>query len=250
MFSLQTIIVLLILVGPFILRVIAKYTEWQKQSSQRRRQRDELDGQIRFEDDQVSTRVQEPEAGNMTMAQRIELARERAQQQADPRRAQIEAERRAQIEVQRRAQAEALRRQQEQADAQRRQQAAARDQARRRQAAEEARRRGQAPPRQQPQAARPARSAQQQQVPVARPVSRRQQRASGERRRVQAVAMPASLAGSGLKVTAPMKRLSRKPGGVNLAGVLDGVSLKQAFILKELLDRPIALREDTTEYPA
>lgn len=246
--SLQIIILILIFVGPFILRIIAKYAEWQKNSTQRKR--DEMEGQMRFdESDDPQARAQVSDPANMTMAQRIELARQRAQQQADPRAAQIEVQRRAQLEAQRRAQAEALERQQQQVDAQRRQQAAAREQARRRQAEEQARRQGQSPQRQQPQSTRPAQRPAQGQVPTARPVNRKQERVGAQRKRVQSTIVAGEKTAMGRPVTAPMKRLSKNKGGGNISAVFDGVSLKRAYILKELLDRPIALREGSSEYP-
>jgi len=88
------------------------------------------------------------------------------------------------------------------------------------------------------------------QIPTARPVSRKQQRSSGQRRRVQATIVPGEQAVTSRRVTAPMKRLSRARGGASLPPILSGVSLKQAFVLKELLDRPIALRKGSSEYPA
>ncbi|MEM1354946.1 MAG: hypothetical protein AAGC44_03225 [Planctomycetota bacterium] len=246
--SLQLIILLIIFLGPFLLRVIAKYGEWQKKSAQRNRGRDreELDGTIRFDQGDVSANTQQPDPANMTMAQRIELARQRAQQQADPRQARLEAQRRAQQEAQRQAQADALRRQQQQVDAQRRQQAAAREQARRRQAQEQARRQ---PQPQQRSTRGPTSRPTQGQPPVARPVTRQQKRAAGQRRKQQPKAVTSKAEISNSPIVAPQLRTSRG-GRRGVPTVLDGVSLKQAFVLKELLDRPLALRDDREEFPA
>ncbi|MFI4862402.1 MAG: hypothetical protein ACIAXF_17185 [Phycisphaerales bacterium JB063] len=235
------IVILIIVIGGWIIKAVNAMNESKakREKSGNRPDYEELAARRRAELQQqaqqrgpATLQATQRDPSSMSMAERIEMARQRAQQQqggqgVDPR-------------------AEALRRQQQEAMRQRQQQEQAARQQRLQQ--EQARRQQQ---QQQQQRARQQQQQQQQTLKQQRAAAKRTQqgirqrderlhRASHERvhktpKRDQAVRkLEAALA--------PGRRPKRK-GALLDFGKLNRRSLRQAMILKEVLDKPVALRD-------
>lgn len=183
----------------------------------------------------------------MTMAERIELARQRARQQAglpDQDDQQAEALRRARAKAEQQAQ----RQRQETAQRQRAQQerAARQERAERERIQQKRRRQAQQQAEQEAQAKRKHRSKQQR-----RSRSKSQPRATTGSKREKAVAQSMQRVHKGHVQSSPaVTKLADRPTAEGTAaslGLLDRQSLRKAFIMKELLDKPIALRDPQAE---
>lgn len=189
---------------------------------------------------------QTPDPSKMTMAQRIELARERARQQAggtphqdSPGDALRRARERAEAEARRRREAAERQRQAEQDQAER--EARQREAARRRRAEEERAR----TQRQQSRRSRSQQRSQQSRASQARsmkpalpPVKGKASRSieQGDSRRAKKQSSVSGTAGK------------RRRGKVGLGpGSFNAAALRKAFVMKELLDKPLALRNPQDE---
>lgn len=210
--------------------------EWDELQAQRREAMSEQ--QQALSEMRSDTTSQNP--AQMTMAERIELARQRARQQAGvpdqggQQQAEVLRQARARAEQQAKQQRELAQRQQfarEQAEQQRNQRERERiKQQRRRQAEQEAQ-------------------------------AQRQQRAK-QNRRTQSTGSKPAVTGSkregviadsmqrihlGHEHGAPKvtRRVAKSGAGLSVAGlgVLDRKALRKAFVMKELLDKPVALRD-------
>ncbi|MEM6257088.1 MAG: hypothetical protein AAGI37_02085 [Planctomycetota bacterium] len=213
--------------------------EWDEMQAQRREQQQALSD--------MRADSSSPNPAQMTMAERIELARQRAREQAGVpaqqgdsqaealRQARARAEQ--QAEQQRRQAAQQQRAQRERAEQQRRAQQERAKQQRRRQA-----QRAEAEQQAQAQRQRQRRANQQQR----RSQPRQQPRAKtgSQRERAVAQAMPQDTA-----VTKTSRR-SGAIGGGTAVGLNSRDALRKAFIMKELLDKPIALRDPQADLPS
>ena len=215
--------------------------EWDELQAQRRAQMSDQQqalSEMHAESAQVNP-------AQMTMAERIELARQRARQQAglppqeqadtDARQRQLElAERRAREQREAELRDRRRRAEQERAAQQQRAQRERAQQQRRRQAQQEAEQQAQRQRRaRQQRRAQPARATTGSQREQA--ASRSQQRARQSRTQTSAAPLT-PIAGTGLSVES-FKSLDRK-------------ALRQAFIMKELLDKPVALRDPQADLPS
>ncbi|MEO0474459.1 MAG: hypothetical protein AAF085_00625 [Planctomycetota bacterium] len=213
--------------------------EWDEMQAERRAQLS--DKQQTRTEARPETLAQNP--AQMTMAERIELARQRARAQAGlapqdsadsdtQRREQARAEQQARQQREAELQARRQRAEQERAAQQQRAQRERAQQQRRRQAQQEAEQQAQRQrrSRQQQRRTRPAKATTGSQREQA--VSRSQQRVRQSRVQPAAAQQPPTTE-SGFSVQS-LKKLDRK-------------ALKQAFIMKELLDKPIALRDPQSD---
>ena len=219
--------------------------EWDELQARRREAKSEQ--QQALSEMRADNSSQNP--AQMTMAERIELARQRARQQAgvqDQGDQQAEALRQAQSRAQEQAERRAreqreseLRARQRRAEQQRAQRERVKQQRRRQQAEQEA----------QAQAQR-QRRAKQQRRSQSKPATRA---TKGSRREsVVAESMQRIHQGhdhDGPKVT---RRSKSAPVGASAAGLglMDRNALRKAFIMKELLDKPIALRDPQADLPS
>ena len=184
----------------------------------------------------------------MSMAERIELARQRARsgpvsqrgqnvdeaqagmQQAMREKQELEARQRAQLERRRQAKEQAERRKALQS---RQQRAEARKQAEQQRAkAEQLERRRRRTQRQARQTRKPGQPTRQSAQPA---------QAAGKSRTQQRQASKPAAIGTGPLGARSVPRPTRKRGAVHI-GTLDANALRKAFIMKELLDKPVALR--------
>ncbi|MEM9347127.1 MAG: hypothetical protein AAGB26_10980 [Planctomycetota bacterium] len=212
--------------------------EWDEMQAQRREQQQALSD--------MSADSSSPNPAQMTMAERIELARQRAREQAGiPAQqgdSQAEALRQAraraeqQAEQQRQRAAQQQRAQRERTEQQRRAQQERAKQQRRRQAQRaEAEQQAQAQ-RQRQRRAKQQRRSQSGQQPRAKTGSQRE--------RAVAKAMPQDSA---------VTKTSRRAGAIGsetAVGLNSRDALRKAFIMKELLDKPIALRDPQADLPS
>lgn len=213
--------------------------DWDEQQAQRRAQMS--DQQQAMSQMRADSSTQAP--SQMTMAERIELARQRARQQAglqsqgeDQAEALQHARTQAEQKAQQDRQADQLRAQRERAAQQQRAQRQRDDrvkQQRRRQAQAQA----------EQQAKQQRRSKQQSRQQKAKSAPRAT--TGSNRERVVAESMKRIHEGHGHSIPVVTK-LSGQPqttGAATTIGSLDRNALRKAFIMKELLDKPIALRD-------
>lgn len=186
----------------------------------------------------------------MTMAERIELARQRARQQAglqgqDDQ--QAEALRRARAKAQQ--QAELQQRQNAQRQRAQREQAAQQERAERERAQQKRRRQAEQQAQQEAQAKRQRRGNQQRRTRPQQSQSQPRAATGSKRENVVAKSMQRIHKGHehATPVVAKLTSKTKGIGGVGSIGSLDRQSLRKAFIMKELLDKPIALRDPQTE---
>jgi colicin import membrane protein len=213
--------------------------EWDEMQAKRRAQMAER--QDALSELRAESGAQDP--SQMTMAQRIELARERARQQAglgqDGDREEALARRRAEEQAQQRREAQ-QRQQAERERVQRARREREREQQRRRRRAEQeaeekSRSRRQRTSKQQRQQATSTRATTGSQREAA--VSRAARRAQQKR------AQP----GPTLAQSSDTQGVGITAAGI---GKLDRRALRQAFIMKEVLDKPVALRDPQAELPS
>ncbi|MFK7789006.1 MAG: hypothetical protein AB8C95_05845 [Phycisphaeraceae bacterium] len=214
--------------------------EWDEIQSQRRSQMTER--QEALSEMRAESSAQDP--AQMTMAQRIELARQRARQQAG-------------LSGQDEAQAEALRRARQQAErqAQAQQQRANAEQLARRQRAERER----AAQQQRVQAERVKQQRRRQAQEQAEQQAQRQRRSKQQRRSQPNPARAATGSKREGVVNKSLQRVHKDHGHnvptvsriantatvtqtADALGALSRSDLRKAFIMKELLDKPVALR--------
>ena len=211
--------------------------EWEAMQAKRRAAMSEQQKSMR----EGRADVSQQNPTQMTMAERIELARQRARQQAG-----LQAQGDDQAEALRRARAQAeqkARQQREQAAQQQRAEQAARQQRAKRaqERAQRERRQAQQRAEQEAQARRQRRTKQQRRSKPKQPA-----RATTGSRREGVVAESMKRIHEGhahagpklTKLTSP----TRPIGAAASIGTLDRDSLRKAFIMKELLDKPVALR--------
>lgn len=234
-------IILFSIFAPMLQKMMKAYNEWQEKSRQGNRQQT-YDDRPSMDMPDDTMRVQEVDPSTMTMAQRIELARQRARQQSG---GPAQADREAQARARREQQARALEQQQQQADRQRQQQAAVREQARRRQQVEQSRRQEAQPQR---RSSKPT-SRKAGQPPVAKVVRRPDQRRSAKRQAPSdaQVRSTGKIASTGLSMSAPIHSSHLGKTSKGGAAILGGISLRKAMIIKEVLNPPIALREESSQ---
>lgn len=214
--------------------------DWDEMQTQRREQRS---GQQAMSQMRADSTAQDP--SQMTMAERIELARQRARQQAG-------------VQSQGDDQAEAVRRARAQAEQKAQQQRqAAQQRSQRERAAQQQRAQ-----RQQDERLKQQRRRQAQSQAQAEQQAKRQHRTKPQRRSQQPKRAPVVATGSqresvvaqsvqrvhqghghaGPTVT-KLSKSSKASGGATALGSMDRSALRQAFIMKELLDKPVALRD-------
>lgn len=243
-------IITIILVVAWVVKGLASTTGSQSDSSKPRKHRslqewDEIQAARRQQMSEQRESLSELRAdtarqnpSQMTMAQRIELARQRARQQAGlsiQNDEQAEALRRARVQAERQAQ------QQRQAAEQRaqreratRQERAQRERAerirqqRRRQAQQQAQQRRRAKQQRRQRAATRATTGSQRQRAVAKPTKRVQQGTPQLEGGPTVTKRAGSSSSVGIKTS---------------VGTLSRADLRKAFIMKELLDKPVALRD-------
>ena len=193
-----------------------------------------------------------PDPSQMTMAERIELARQRARQQAGlpaqdapdasaQRRERELAERRAQEQREAELRARRRRAEQERAAQEQRAQADRAKQQRRRQAEQQAEREA--------QAQRQRRAKQQR-----RSQSSGTKRATTGSKRESVVAESIQRIHQGQEHGDQKTSRRSKPGAMPASavklGLVDRNALRKAFIMKELLDKPVALRDPQADLPS
>ena len=210
--------------------------EWDELQAQRREAMSEQ--QRALSEMRSDTSSQNP--AQMTMAERIELARQRARQQAgvpdqgDQQQAEVLRQARARAEQQAKQQRELAQRQQfarEQAEQQRNQRERERiKQQRRKQAEVEA------------QAQRQQRARQNRRT---QSTGTNQPAAGSQRKSIAAQSIQHVHLGHEIGVPKVARRSVKRGAGITVAGlgVLDRTALRKAFIMKEILDKPVALRD-------
>lgn len=235
------IFIIIVFGAPVLQKMMKAYNEWQEKSRQGNRQ-DSYDDRPSMDMADDTIRVQDVDPSTMTMAQRIELARQRARQQTG---GPAQADREAQARARREQQARALEQQQAQADRQRQQQAAAREQARQRQQLEQNRRQ-QAQPQRRGSTSSSRKTGQ---PPVAKVARRPDQRRAAKRQAPSdaQVRSTGKIASTGLTMSAPIHSSHLGKSGKGGAAILGGISLRKAMIIKEVLNPPIALREESSQ---
>eukprot|EP00752_Nemacystus_decipiens_P016702 g14940.t1 len=216
--------------------------EWDEIQAQRRQQMsDRQDDMSGMRADAAS---QDP--SQMTMAERIELARQRARQQAG-------------LPTQNDAQAEALRRARAHAERQAQQQREAAEQrARREQAMRQERAQRERAERIKQQRRREAQQQAEEQARQRRRTKQRRQRTANRATtgspREAAVSRSAKRVQQGRGSAVPTVTQAASPtqpiGSPTSIGSLTRSDLRKAFIMKELLDKPVALRDPQADLPS
>ncbi|MFN3168445.1 MAG: hypothetical protein ACE37H_15405 [Phycisphaeraceae bacterium] len=224
--------------------------DWDELQARRRAEMARQRGEEPLEELYADANAGQPDPSQMTMAERIELARRRARQQqgggvpqaSDPAEALRLAQQRAEREAeQRRTQAQRDQAQRAQAERER----AARE--RERQVAE---RRRKAEQRAQAEREQLRKSRSRHKRPVS---GAKQAKAASRTAKLPVPAIAASSIGDKTGTARGASRLieqgagrRRKKTGVTL-GPLDAASLRRAFVMKELLDKPLAMRNTQDE---
>jgi len=222
--------------------------EWDQVQAQRR---EEMSEQQRALSEMRSDASAAPDPAQMTMAERIELARQRARQQSGG--AQQED---AQAEALRRARARADQQTQQKRQAAQQQQRAEQERAARKKAARERERDQQHRRRVAEQKAREEQLERQRRRRTrgTRPKQRAPKATTGSKRE-SVVAQSQQRVHKGHEHA--QKKAAKRAPAVSAAsnasavlGSLDRASLRKAFIMKELLDKPVALRDPQADLPS
>ncbi|MEM9414242.1 MAG: hypothetical protein AAGA29_02035 [Planctomycetota bacterium] len=236
------IIILVIVVGGWIIKAVTAINE-SKAKNEKRRQRpdyDELAARRMAELQQQAqqqrvdtTQVGQRDLSSLSMAERIEIARQRAAQQQGGR---------PDIDLQ----SQALRQQQMQQERLRQQQLQQQQQRQQQQRQQQARRQQQQSQARQPQPAQSLRQQRAQKAAAKQSLSQIKQREarkhSESHERVHKTARRDKAVRRQEKMHAPASRAKRRNSLIDFSK-LSHRSLRQAIVLKEILDKPVALRD-------
>lgn len=246
MSTVSIVIFLALFIGPMILKGIAAANKGRSENELSRKKKnrrqggdyDELARRRRAELQQLAQQrehqrqqpsghivMDQPDLSTLTMAQRIELARQRAAQKQQ---GGVDPQTKARHEKQQHAQAQRARQQQQTEQQQQQRRAKAQQRAKLEQTRKQ---------QHQQQANQQRAASQQQSQPAAAPA----------RRRRTATAAPVKDVWQELGTKQSRATQSRATDTFTPfdLGKLDARSLRQAFVMKELLDKPLALRDDS-----